>query len=101
MFMSAVSSAPVFSPTRSMRMTSGGNTPRLRKVSVRLSPAAICWPARTRLSEMTRLFTTSSQVLIASSTVMPERYMSAKMFAKRDRMIFCSVEPTSGRRSFA
>ena len=42
---------------------------------------------------MTRLPTISSLVLIASSTVMPERYISAKKLAKRARMIFCRIGP--------
>ena len=50
---------------------------------------------------MTRLPTMSSLVRIASSTVMPDSYMSAKNVAKRARMIFWSIVPTIGRRSLA
>ena len=42
--------------------------------------------------------TISSQLRIASSTVMPEEYIMAKLEAKRDRMILRRIGPISGTR---
>ncbi len=84
-----------------MRITSGGNRPRLLKVSVSPSPEATCCTARLSPSATTRLPTTSSLILMASSTVMPERYIRPKVLVKRDMMIFCRIGPITGIRSLA
>jgi len=83
-----------------MRITSGGKSARSANAALVFLPSAICCPAMRSAFSSGLLPTISSQLRMASSTVMPEAYIMANVEAKRDRMILRRIGPTSGRLIF-
>src|SRR5437016_12274770 len=81
---------------RSIRITSGGNTPRSWNAAVRFLPSAICWPARCNAASRGWLATISSQLRIALRTVMPAAYIMAKVAAERHKPNIVGIQHVSG-----